>query len=101
MTDSGNCAVLAACRARIQCIDQGWRTAGVLKKKYSEILLVEDEPVYQRVIVEAIERFNPDWVVRICSNGSDALHELSSTTAAFALIIVALGLPDIGPVAAG
>ena len=63
------------------------------------ILLVEDTPLYQKQITEAINQACPGGLVTLCPTGAQALELLSTTSAlCFDLVLVDLGLPDISGV---
>ena len=64
------------------------------------ILLVEDSPLYQKQITDAIIEACPGGLVTVCSTGAEALEMLGKkSTPCFDLVLVDLGLPDISGIA--
>lgn len=61
----------------------------------SVALLVEDEPVFQSQISDALAQLGYGWTVMVCSEGGPALDVLRTRHGEIALVIIDLGLPDI------
>jgi two-component system nitrate/nitrite response regulator NarL len=63
--------------------------------KANNILLVEDNPLYQKQITAAISACCPGSKVSPCLTGLEALEQLKNPRNRFDLVLVDLGLPDI------
>lgn len=59
------------------------------------VLLVEDNPLFQQKIYQAIEKSCPGSWVAPCGTGRGALEILANPVHQFDLVLVDLGLPDI------
>jgi DNA-binding NarL/FixJ family response regulator len=59
-------------------------------------LVVEDEPMFQTVVACAFAQLADDWVLVPAATGRAALEAFQSPGARFDLILVDLGLPDMG-----
>lgn len=62
----------------------------------NNILLVEDNPLYQQVIYSAIHKLDLRGNVHCCNNGSQALDLIDQASPKISLALIDLGLPDIG-----
>ena len=61
-----------------------------------QVLIVEDDPVFQRSIGEAVLQLETGWLVHCVRTGSEALAFCNDSASRLDLALVDLGLPDIG-----
>ena len=64
-----------------------------------QVLIVEDDPVFQRSIGEAVLQLETGWLVHCVRTGSEALAFCNDSASHLDLALVDLGLPDIGGIA--
>ena len=60
-----------------------------------QVLVVEDDPYFQRAIGEAVVRLGTPWLVHGCGTGAAALAFCGAPAAGLDLALVDLGLPDL------
>lgn len=73
-------------------------SASVVKTRIRQVLLVEDNPLFQTLVLGAVNKLGRGWEVTACQRGREALELLHSKATAFDLALVDLGLPDISGV---
>lgn len=75
------------------------RTAAHFKAKgirsYYKILVVEDNPVFERQVVRALSHLSMNSDVEVCHTGAEAFELLQNEDVRFDLALVDLGLPDV------
>ena len=75
------------------------RTASHFKAKgirsYYKILVVEDNPVFERQVVRALSHLSMNSDVEVCHTGAEAFELLQNEDVRFDLALVDLGLPDV------
>lgn len=72
--------------------------SSVLKTIARRVLLVEDNPLFQTLVLGAVGKLGRNWEVVTCQRGKEALDLLRKKEQAFDLALVDLGLPDISGV---
>ena len=60
-----------------------------------QALIVEDDPVFQRAMAEAVTRLGSHWSTLSCRTGGEALTLCRAESRRLALALVDLGLPDM------
>jgi len=79
--------------------DQGIRQASMSSATpihaLRQVLVVEDDPYFQRAIGEAVSQLESPWLVHGCSTGTAALACCNAPAARLDLALVDLGLPDL------
>ena len=60
-----------------------------------QALIVEDDPVFQRAVAEAVTRLGSHWSTLSCRTGGEALTLCRAESQRLALALVDLGLPDM------
>lgn len=61
----------------------------------AEVLLIEDDPVFEGLVRGALQRLPISPRVRCCRTGADAIARLADPSSRFMLVLADLGLPDI------
>lgn len=72
--------------------------ASPMKTRARRVLLVEDNPLFQTLVLGAVRKLGRGWEVLACKRGREALELLRGKESPFDLALVDLGLPDINGV---
>jgi CheY-like chemotaxis protein len=62
---------------------------------HSNVLLVEDDLVFQNTFVRVFDLMAGDWKIQAFQQGSSALQVLAKPDSHFDLALIDIGLPDI------
>lgn len=58
-------------------------------------LVVEDDPIFSRALVDAIAKIGPQWSTHVFATGGEALEFCQNPDTVLDLALVDLGLPDV------
>lgn len=65
------------------------------RRAIRRVLIVEDDPAFERLMRRAILNLGEDWQIHTCSTGALAMQFLHNTSSALDLALVDLGLPYV------
>lgn len=69
--------------------------AQIEREHLIQVLLVDDEPLFQGLIREAFDQLGSGWQLMVFGTGQEALDHLAQATTPLHLALVDLGLPDM------
>lgn len=63
-----------------------------------DLLIVEDDPAFEELLVRAARQLGDDWQIQCCQTAFGALERIGRPRARFDLALIDLGLPDLSGV---